>query len=133
MRGIVLLICIFIKSSGSTVVPAKKQAPAASNSRAARSSEAEANEEEKVLDEKKLFVTNLNFATTDEDLKNHFIGLVGAKNVVNAEVLRRRNGRSAGSACIEFTTADACKKAMAAANNSTLDDRELGVRGYYEK
>ncbi len=86
----------------------------------------------KVTDETKVFVKNLPYDTSSADLCSFFSNAVGSKNVKTAEVILRKNGRSSGSGTVTFANAEAVQKAIAAVNGSTLGERTLVVREYYQ-
>lgn len=74
---------------------------------------------------KKLYVGNLLYETTDEDLKQTFSA---AGNVVSATVIRFRDtGRSKGFGFVEMETEDAAKKAIEMFNGQDHKGRKLVV------
>ncbi len=74
---------------------------------------------------KKLYVGNLLYEVTDEDLKNHF-STVG--NVVSATVIRFRDtGRSKGFGFVEMETEEGAQKAIDSLNGQDFKGRKLIV------
>ena len=74
---------------------------------------------------KKLYVGNLLYETTDEELKNLF---AQAGNVVSATVIRYRDtGRSKGFGFIEMSTEEEAQKAIDTFNGQDNRGRKLVV------
>ena len=73
---------------------------------------------------KKLYVGNLLFEVTEDDLKQHFSQ---AGNVVSATVIRFRDGKSKGFAFVEMETEEAAKKAIDTLNGQDHKGRRLVV------
>lgn len=74
---------------------------------------------------KKLYVGNLLYETTDEDLKIHF-GSVGT--VVSATVIKFRDtGKSKGFGFVEMTTEEEAKKAIDTLNGQDYKGRKLVI------
>jgi cold-inducible RNA-binding protein len=74
---------------------------------------------------KKLYVGNLVYEATDEDLKTQF-GTVGT--VVSATVIKFRDtGRSKGFGFVEMTTEEEAKKAIDTLNGQDFKGRKLVV------
>src|SRR6266481_3042364 len=73
----------------------------------------------------KLFVGNLSFNTTENDLQDTFAahGTVTETNLM----MDRATGRPRGFAFITMGTAEEAQKAIEALNGSTLDGRSLTV------
>ena len=73
----------------------------------------------------KLYVGNLSFNTTDQDLANLFAdyGSVTSAQVV----LDRDTGRSRGFGFVEMATEDEAQKASGATNGKSVDGRPLTV------
>lgn len=75
--------------------------------------------------ENKLYVGNLPFSTTEEDLRSMFSQ---AGNVVSISLIKDRDtGRSRGFAFVEFSTQAEAEKAVSLFNNTPLDNRPLKV------
>ncbi len=73
----------------------------------------------------KLFVGNLSFNTTENDLQEAF---AAHGQVVEANLMMdRMTGRSRGFAFITYSTPDEAQKAIAAMNGAQLDGRALTV------
>lgn len=74
---------------------------------------------------KKLYVGNLLYETTDEDLKTLF---AQAGNVASATIIRFRDtGRSKGFGFVEMETEEAAQKAVDTLNGQDYKDRKLIV------
>ena len=74
---------------------------------------------------KKLYVGNLLYETTDEDLKQTFSA---AGNVVSATIIRYRDtGRSKGFGFVEMETEEAAQKAIDTLNGQDSKGRRLVV------
>jgi RNA recognition motif-containing protein len=74
---------------------------------------------------KKLYVGNLVYEATDEDLKNHFSQ---AGNVVSATVIRYRDtGRSKGFGFVEMGSEEEAQKAIDMFNGKDLNGRNIVV------
>ncbi len=73
----------------------------------------------------KLYVGNLSFSTTENDLKNAFsdFGTVDSVSIIND----RETGRSKGFGFVEMNNNDEAKAAMAGLDGHSLDDRNLKV------
>lgn len=73
----------------------------------------------------KLFVGNLSFNTTENDLQEAF---AAHGTVVEANLMMdRMSGRSRGFAFVTMSTPEEAQKAIAAMHGSTLGDRTLTV------
>ena len=75
--------------------------------------------------EVKLYVGNLSYATTEDDLRTLFAQAGTVKSV--ALIKDRDTGRSKGFAFVEFETQVEAQKAMSMFNGTPLKDRELNV------
>jgi len=73
---------------------------------------------------KKLYVGNLLFETTEDDLKQHFSQ---AGTVVSTTVIRYRDGKSKGFGFVEMETDEAAKKAIETLNGQDFKGRRLVV------
>lgn len=71
-----------------------------------------------------IYVKNLNFATTEDTLKQHFerIGLV------SSVLIAKRRGQSQGYGFVQFLRKADAKKALREINESTLDDHKLQIK-----
>lgn len=74
---------------------------------------------------KRLFVGNLTFQTTDDELRGTFESYGSVADV--KVVMDRDSGRSRGFAFVEMSTEDGARKATEALNGATLDGRPLRV------
>jgi len=72
-----------------------------------------------------IYVGNLAYATSDEDLRNHFAAF---GSVTSARVcVDRMSGRSKGFGFVEMPNKDEATAAIAAMNGKEIDGRELRV------
>lgn len=78
-----------------------------------------------------MYVSNLSFHTTEEDLKNLFIqyGAVSSAKVITD----RESGRSRGFGFVEMGSSDEANAAMKALNGKDIDGRALSVTVAREK
>ena len=74
---------------------------------------------------KRVFVGNLSWDVSWQDLKDH---MRKAGDVVHADVLKRRDGKSSGGGIVEYATAREAKNAMAELNDRDLNGRMIFVR-----
>jgi RNA recognition motif-containing protein len=73
----------------------------------------------------KLYVGNLPFSTTEEELRTMF---AQAGTVVSVTLIKDRDtGRSRGFAFVEFNTQAEAEKAVSLFNNTPLENRNLKV------
>jgi cold-inducible RNA-binding protein len=73
----------------------------------------------------KLYVGNLSYSTTEEDLRILFAQYGG---VATIELIKdRQTGNSKGFAFVEMTSQSESNKAISSLNGSSLDDREIKV------
>lgn len=79
---------------------------------------------EKTPSDTTLFIGNLPFKATDEDLSKLFDGL----NLKSARVMTRPNGASKGYGFAEFANKDDQQKALEKVGTPQLEERELAVR-----
>jgi cold-inducible RNA-binding protein len=74
---------------------------------------------------KKLFVGGLPYATTSDELKNHFMG---AGTVVSAQIITDKfSGRSKGFGFVEMSSDDEAAKAVEMFNGTDFGGRSLAV------
>lgn len=74
---------------------------------------------------KKLYVGNLNFAMTDEDLEQAFAEF---GEIISATIVRDRvSGRSRGFGFVEFANADDARKAKEELNGKPVQGRALRI------
>lgn len=78
-----------------------------------------------------IYVSNLSFHTTDEDLKNLFekFGAVSSAKVIMDKV----SGRSRGFGFVEMSSEEEGKEAMASLNNKEIEGRAIAVSVAREK
>jgi RNA recognition motif-containing protein len=75
--------------------------------------------------ESKLYVGNLSYSTTEDDLQNLFLQ---AGTVVSVALIKDRDsGRSKGFAFVEMSNQAEAQKAIGMFNGQSLGDRELRV------
>ena len=87
------------------------------------------NNADKVVDPMRIFVMNLNFDTSEDDLADH---CASSGEVASVELLTRgRNNRPSGSAVVEYRYAEAAAAAVEALEGTELDGRDLRVRAYF--
>jgi RNA recognition motif-containing protein len=79
----------------------------------------------------KLFVGNLSFSTTDQDLQNEFAnaGLVESASVIKD----RETGRSRGFAFVVMSSEEEAQKAIEMFHGKEIDGRTLNVNIAREK
>ena len=84
---------------------------------------------DKVVDPHRIFVMNLNFDTSEDDLADH---CASSGEVASVELLTRgRAQRPSGSAVVEYRYAEAAAAAVDALEGTELDGRDLRVRAYF--
>jgi RNA recognition motif-containing protein len=78
-----------------------------------------------------MYVSNLSFHTTDEDLKSLFsqFGEVSSAKVI----MDRETNRSRGFGFVEMPSDDEAQKAMTGLNNKDIEGRALSVSTAREK
>lgn len=74
---------------------------------------------------KEIFVKNIPFDTTDEQLKK-FFSEIGT--VVKAEIKKRDNGSSFGTGIVEFMNVEEKRKALSKKEGFTIEGRKLEIR-----
>jgi len=87
------------------------------------SANAVGNENAKIDNPKQVFVGNLAFQTTTEDLRSHF---QAAGTIHNIQIIKRGT-RPIGYGFIEFEEVDGARKAVATLNNTALHERDINV------
>lgn len=73
----------------------------------------------------RLFVGNLSYQTTEDDLRQFFAGVGNVASV--SLVSERDSGRSKGFAFVEMATPEDAQKAIAELNGKPLQDRTVRV------
>lgn len=73
----------------------------------------------------RLFVGNLAYQTTEEDLRQLFAGVANVASVTL--VTERDSGRSKGFAFVEMATDEDAQKAIAEVNGKSLHERTIRV------
>lgn len=118
------------RSDAAAAVPREPREPRERRERAPRAPREPLDVTNLPVDPKKVYVTSLAWSTTGDDLSNVFSG-VG--DVVGCEVIARRDGRSTGTAVIEFATTRDATEAIERMNGKNIDGREIAARVYYIK
>lgn len=85
--------------------------------------------EEKVVEPNKVFVSNLTWSTSEEELVACFCS-VG--DVIGVEIRQTRGGRSLGCGVVEFSNADFAKECIKSMNGQDLNGRKMAIREYYQ-
>jgi len=85
--------------------------------------------EDREVDPNRVFVSSLAWETTKEELASFFSA---AGQVVSAEVLTTRKGRSMGSAIVEFSNEDSAVKSIDMFTDVMLNGRVIAVRKCYK-
>ena len=84
---------------------------------------------DKVVDPHRIFVMNLSYETTEDELADH---CASSGEVASVELLTRgRAQRPSGSAVVEYRYAEAAAAAVDALEGTELDGRDLRVRAYF--
>ncbi len=73
----------------------------------------------------RLFVGNLSYQTTEDDLRQLFAGVANVASVTL--VTERDSGRSKGFAFVEMATPEDAQKAISQLNGQSLHDRTIRV------
>ena len=106
-----------------------KEAAAPAKTKRQRQTQRNLNDADKVVDPVRIFVMNLSFDTTEEELADH---CASSGEVASVELLTRgRNNRPSGSAVVEYRYAEAAAAAVEALEGTELDGRDLRVRAYF--
>jgi RNA recognition motif-containing protein len=84
---------------------------------------------EKVVEPNKVFVQNLSWDATEEDIVAAFCPVA---DVTSVEIRQSRSGRSLGCGVVEFNSPQGALDAIASLNGQDLNGRELLVREYYQ-
>ena len=74
---------------------------------------------------KRLFVGNLPFELTWQELKDH---MRKAGRVVRADIINRRDGKASGGGIVEYETVKEAKRAIRELNDTTIGGRGIIVR-----
>jgi len=110
-------------AGGSEAGPSSPSAPRTRKPRQPR--QPVKRQEDRLPSETTLFVANLPFATTDEQLKALFSA---AAPVASAHVVTRKNGKSKGFGFVEFATKEHQEAALKATDGSEVEGRKLNVK-----
>ncbi len=73
----------------------------------------------------RLFVGNLSYQTTEDDLRQLFAGVANVASV--SLITERDSGRSKGFAFVEMATPEDAQKAISELNGTNLRDRTIRV------
>jgi RNA recognition motif-containing protein len=80
---------------------------------------------------KKLYVGNLSYNTTEDSLRNLFVGF---GNVTSAKIVSdRETGNSKGFGFVEMSTEEEAEAAIAGTNGSEFDGRQIRVNEAMDK
>ncbi len=79
----------------------------------------------------RVFVGNLAFKTTSEELKAHMA--TASANIVVAEIIAYASGRSKGCGLVEFKTVADAAKAINTLTNTELGGRKIFVREVFTR
>ena len=77
-------------------------------------------------DECQVFIGNLSWDVSWQDLKDHVNGIVG--DVERADVMTEPGGRSKGSGMVKFANAEAAQRAIDELNETDFNGRTIFVR-----
>jgi len=77
---------------------------------------------------RRVYVGNLSWEATWQDLKDHMRGLGDGCEVRRADVLQGHDGRSKGCGLVEFETAEGARRAVLMMNDTELMGRQIFVR-----
>jgi len=77
---------------------------------------------------RRVYVGNLAWEVTWQDLKDHMRGLGDGCEVTRADVLLTHDGRSKGCGLVEFATAEGARRAVLMMNDTELMGRQIFVR-----
>lgn len=116
----------YLKSDPAAAAERERRAPPRRAPRAApQPREHAAPEGEEGAPGRRVFVQNLPFECTWQELKEH---MCVAGNVIHADVLRGHDGRSRGCGIVEYETAEEAANAIATMDRSELNGRPVLVR-----
>lgn len=115
----------YVSTAGTSKPSASSSTRTAATTRPAR---APIDTADRVLEPNKIFVTSLPWETNAADLTSIF-SAVG--EVVSAEVLSTKKGRSLGHAIVEFAAPQSALEAIARVNGQELQGRNMVVREYF--
>jgi len=106
-----------------------KEAAVPAKTKRQRQTQRNLNDADKVVDPVRIFVMNLSFDTTEDELADH---CASSGEVASVELLTRgRAQRPSGSAVVEYRYAEAAAAAVDALEGTELDGRDLRVRAYF--
>ena len=87
-----------------------------------------AEKSDKVVDPKRVFVSNLSYQTTMEELTAY----LASAGEIASTTIKNKSKRGIGSAVIEFCDTSSVAIAVASLNNQELGGRKIVVREYYQ-
>lgn len=117
---------------GRVILVREDRVAAAPQEKGAKSTEKKskaANTANKVVEPNKVFVQNLTWETTEEELVAAFCPVA---DVTSVEIRQTRSGRSLGCGVVEFNSAQGAQDAIASLNGVDLNGREMLIREYYQ-
>ena len=85
----------------------------------------------KIMSNNKIYVGNLDYQMSDEDLKNEFSSYGEIQDVI--VIKDHETGRSKGFGFVEFSSSDSAQEAIQSLNNTDLDERTIVVSEAKEK
>lgn len=80
----------------------------------------------------KLYVGNLSFQSTEDDIRNYFEENAGPTSEVKL-IMDRETGRSRGFAFVTFENDEDAQKAVAELNDQEMDGRRLKINEAHER
>lgn len=113
----------------STDTAPAEHAAASKEKRDRKAKFSEMDRADKVVEPNKVFVQNLTWDTTEEELVAAFCP-VG--DVTSVEIRQTRSGRSLGCGVVEFNSAQGAQDAIASLNGEDLNGRDMLIREYYQ-
>lgn len=88
-----------------------------------------ATREDKVIEPNKVFVSNLPWTTSEEELISAFCSI---GDVVNVQIRHTRGGRSLGCGVVEFSNSIYAQNCIHTMNGQDFNGRSMAVREYYQ-
>lgn len=85
--------------------------------------------EEKVVEPTKVFVSNLPWTTSEEELIAAFCTI---GDIVDVQIRHTRGGRSLGCGVVEFSSSIYAQNCIHTMNGQDFNGRTLAVREYYQ-
>lgn len=92
-------------------------------------SQKHATREEKVIEPTKVFVSNLPWTTSEEELIAAFCSI---GDIVDVQIRHTRGGRSLGCGVVEFSSSIYAQNCIHTMNGQDFNGRSMAVREYYQ-